>query len=372
MKDGALRPIEGDITHLGCFVLSDIQIPWVKNTNDWECSNDSENVTHSGIYNFDNTTNKITVHTNDTNSSRTSTVIYTNSGVFFADFKKTFYSGKMSNKTLPELGINIYSGSIQPDIQAKQIDCRYRTFVLPSQLNGAEYPSATDDSIVKEVNQYKSDLTAGPRGQIGADPAIAQFIIDNASNNERTDKGINNIRSMGQMNGITLKNGYLDINEKDADIEKFKNNLQHMTILGVKNVAVVGLDSTYMSFVNKDHTVDLIYASAVPLVPDSEWEGYCNNDPTGDNTVEIANMILYAQYSAAMKLVALHRPASDLYLLPLGGGVFNNKANNIKRAIGAAFLTHKEKLKSANVNVHVLTWMHSESNEYNEYNNKIL
>lgn len=57
--------------------------------------------------------------------------------------------------------------------------------MLPSQLNGAEYPS--NDEIVTEFEEYLYDYTAGPAGQLSVHACIGQFIIDNASNNNNTD-----------------------------------------------------------------------------------------------------------------------------------------------------------------------------------------
>lgn len=60
--------------------------------------------------------------------------------------------------------------------------------MVPAQLNGAEYPSAT--RVVHHVADYKEDIRGGPRGQLAAHPAVAQFLLDNAQSVERP-KGIN-------------------------------------------------------------------------------------------------------------------------------------------------------------------------------------
>jgi hypothetical protein len=52
-------------------------------------------------------------------------------------------------------------------------------FVLPSQLNGAEYPS--ENTIVAHLDQYKLDRTGGPRGQLAVHPAAGQFVLNNAA-----------------------------------------------------------------------------------------------------------------------------------------------------------------------------------------------
>lgn len=69
-----------------------------------------------------------------------------------------------------------------------------------------------------------------------------------------------------QNDGITLKNGYLRV-AVDADVGAFKDRLPDMTVLGVRDVPVRGLDEPRASDPgDKGVTVDLIYASAVPVV----------------------------------------------------------------------------------------------------------
>ena len=45
-------------------------------------------------------------------------------------------------------------------------------FVLPSQLNGAEYPGL--NSIITDMDKYNSDPTGGPRGQQSVHPGAGQ------------------------------------------------------------------------------------------------------------------------------------------------------------------------------------------------------
>ncbi|CAE8675685.1 unnamed protein product, partial [Polarella glacialis] len=74
-----------------------------------------------------------------------------------------------------EARVSITDSEIMAEIQNPDNADAY--FVLPSQLNGAEYPS--ERSIVGQVDDYKSDNTGGPRGQLAAHPAAAQFVLDN-------------------------------------------------------------------------------------------------------------------------------------------------------------------------------------------------
>jgi hypothetical protein len=214
------------------------------------------------------------------------------------------------------------------------------------------------------------DNTGGPRGQLAADPGVAQFILDNASNELRKpekgkpEKGIDNTRAMGPMKGIKNVNGYLKVAEKKESAAAFATALPRMTVLGVQDVAVAGVKSsaewhippkdidflqTKYQGINPWGSVDLVYASAVPLVRE-----YGNGD--GVYTTEVANMALYAQYVASMRIALMRKSACHLYLMPLGGGVFGNRPENTKRAIAAAFYTLAEELADSEVKVHVLVW----------------
>merc|ERR1712232_1417932 len=74
--------------------------------------------------------------------------------------------------------VEVVAGEIMEAIQDPCNDGAF--FVLPSQLNGAEYPH--HNCIVRKVEEYKTDQTGGPRGQLAAHPAMAQFVLDNARN----------------------------------------------------------------------------------------------------------------------------------------------------------------------------------------------
>ena len=51
-------------------------------------------------------------------------------------------------------------------------DVAKEVYVLPSQLNGAEYPRP--DRVKTWLADYFYDVTGGPAGQMAAHPAIAQ------------------------------------------------------------------------------------------------------------------------------------------------------------------------------------------------------
>ena len=237
---------------------------------------------------------------------------------------------------------------------------RHKMIVLPSQLNGAEYKSQNSYDVVDKLELYLNDNTGGPRGQLAADPGVAQFIIDNACNETREsrDAGINNVKAMGIRSYLTgdkkedldplyLRNGYLQVKD-DVNVEGFINVLPQMTILGVRDVPVRGLDITFKFIKDEGKTVDLIYASAVPLTA-----GYGNSKT--DKVITIANVTLFSQYVGAMRL-AVSRGNCDLYLMPLGGGVFENKFHHIKAAIAMAYKLMESELKKKGINVKVIVW----------------
>jgi hypothetical protein len=333
-------------------------VPWIRLQGDWELEAPNSAAKRSGSYSFDRGSNRLTVTQTraGSNSSRTtkSTVVMAEARVTATDFDKHFTKARYPS--LPALGIGVHNSDIQTDMQGKGTDSRKHVYVLPSQLNAAEYMSPASEDIVSEVEQYLKDDTGGPRGQLGGDPGVAQFIIDNAANQKRPG-GIDNTRLMEKMPGILLTNGYLDLSESPKSAEAFGQQLQNMTVLGVQDVAVVGLEKHHRSFASNCGTVDLVYASAAPL---SEKYG---NPHAGPYMTMIANMTLYAQYVAAMRL-AIKRGGCDLHLMPLGGGVFENDMEHIKQAIAAAFVTVKDELQESDVRVYVLAYAGSHTGEH--------
>jgi hypothetical protein len=258
--------------------------------------------------------------------------------------------------------ITVIKGSIQDLIQTKASENRQKVFVLPSQLNAAEYVDPGD--IVTKLQSYMNDRTGGPAGQLAADPGVAQFIIDNAANLDteifNPNSGINNVRLMGDIPGITLQNGYLMVKD-DANISEFENNISQMTVLGVRDVPVRGLMSGKdREFFYADHTVDLIYGSAVPIHdPNSPYYYGNSNHPT---VRRIASVTLFAQYVGSFRLAIL-RKNCNIYLMLLGGGVFSNRFDDIKDAISSAYNFMKKALKQADVKVFVVVWEGTKNKE---------
>ncbi|CAK9026900.1 unnamed protein product [Durusdinium trenchii] len=165
---------------------------------------------------------------------------------------------KLTAENLP-----ILSSEIMTEIQKSENEGAL--FALPSQLNGAEYPS--DSSIKRLVVDYKYDNTGGPRGQLACHPAAAQFVLDNAANLER-DGGINAVDLLLEnVQGLELVNGYLKIQDCDSDfvVAQLKQHLQHLRPLVMEDVPARGLMPNKRDFSTCEHRVGLVYASAVPL-----------------------------------------------------------------------------------------------------------
>jgi len=249
--------------------------------------------------------------------------------------------------------IGVVSGEIAKHIQQPppiNSPGTIRMYVLPSQLNAAEYPSF--EYPVKEVIKYRSDNTGGPRGQLAVNLGVAQFILDNAANSEHFDDagihpGINNIREMGSISGVTLHNGYLRINTTDARTGgTFKTQLENMTVMAVQNIPVYGGISadTITSYAKAErhlpkniHFVDLAYASAVPSINSQYAEAHVSTD---DIVQTICNLTLKGQYTASLR-IALQRAADAnkpvvVYWMLLGGLSFGNKRSDIQLAMLSA------------------------------------
>merc|ERR1719394_1254852 len=109
---------------------------------------------------------------------------------------------------MPMSCIGITSGEVMQNIQEASAAGAY--FVLPSQLNGAEYPSEVD--IVQQIQDYIYDNTGGPRGQLAVHPAAGQFILANACS-DRLPEGITAVDEILEEIGkpMYLKNGYLSL-----------------------------------------------------------------------------------------------------------------------------------------------------------------
>jgi nicotinic acid mononucleotide adenylyltransferase len=319
---------------------NNFKIPWIKTSGKFTLNSKKKPIkTRHGNYVFDQVTLKLITGIQGA-YVQTSTVMYTKCMVSASEFREKSESESIKPKITPIIG------KIQTEIQKPTR--RHKIFVLPSQLNAAEYPN--DITIITNVDYYKYDPTGGPLGQLSADPGVAQFIIDNACNENIPDKGINNVRLMGEIKGIRLQNGYLKVKD-NVDVDAFKKAIPNMTIFGIKDIPVRGLDSAMKKFVNMEHKVDLIYASAVP------YGKYGNSNHKNVRT--IAKLTLFAQYVGSMRL-AISRGDCELILMPLGGRFFKNALKDIKSAIISAYDYMEEELKKSKVTVYLLLYEEEE------------
>jgi len=123
----------------------------------------------------------------------------------------------------------------------------------------------------------------------------------------------------------------------------------------MSDVPAEGLIPSKGGFSPTTHKVNLVYASAVPL------ETYNNRPGTPvqrDLHNKVAFGVLVAQYYAALKTAAIKaKPGTNakVFLMPLGGGVFNNGFDSIVKSISKAveMLTDDDRAK---LTIQVLTW----------------
>eukprot|EP00746_Dinoflagellata_sp_MGD_P019402 gnl/MRDRNA2_/MRDRNA2_145099_c0_seq1.p1 gnl/MRDRNA2_/MRDRNA2_145099_c0~~gnl/MRDRNA2_/MRDRNA2_145099_c0_seq1.p1 ORF type:complete len:690 (+),score=137.11 gnl/MRDRNA2_/MRDRNA2_145099_c0_seq1:71-2140(+) len=274
---------------------------------------------------------------------------------------------ELSGTQLPCL--KIVASEIMREIQDPANEGAF--FVLPSQLNGAEYPA--HDVVVDVIDQYRFDHTGGPRGQLAVHPAVGQFIIDNACHENRPD-GISAVNPMlekmedfmdsddAKDYDIHLRNGYLVLPECpiemwDDVIKGLRGALHLMRCLAVEGIPANGLASSQEAFSQAWHRVSLVYASAVPV------HAYMNRFKVKDQIPfqeEIGRLILVGQYYGAIRL-AIQRSLGQkakIFMMPLGGGVFNNKVEVIAGAISTAIemLATEGIDVSTKAELNVLTW----------------
>lgn len=268
---------------------------------------------------------------------------------------------KLGNANIP--CIMLHDSEVMKEIQNPEN--QGAVFVLPSQLNGAEYPSDADRDIIAEIEDYKSDNTGGPRGQLAVHPAAGQFMLDNAAN-ARSPSGINAVAQvLPELNAagfaFELVNGYLKVppikyEDMDAVMTILRQELANLRILLMEDVPACGLTPDKRYFCKVSHRVNLIYASAVPV------QAYLNAGRPDQEEFQVAlsEAFIFAQYYGALKAAAQphkHLPGQrvKVFLMPLGGGVFNNPWTTIAAGISQAVeaLSHDER---ARLDIRALTW----------------
>jgi len=257
--------------------------------------------------------------------------------------------------------ITITDSEIMAEIQKQENEGAY--FVLPSQLNGAEYPS--HQVVVRQMEDYKYDNTGGPRGQLAVHPAVGQFVLDNAACVER-ERGINAIDGLLDVarragTPMELVNGYLklpeieQLEEASAMLDLVWRHLHLLRPLVMAGVPANGLHPRKSRFSKETHRVNLVYASAVPL---EAYLNRCSSPAARTFQGRVAEMVLVAQYYGALKTAARaarERGSIRIFLMPLGGGVFNNPWQSIARSMALAVEMLGEG-DLAKLDIRALTW----------------
>lgn len=211
-------------------------------------------------------------------------------------------------------------------------------FVVPSLLNGAEYPS--HDQIVEVMEDYRQDNTGGARGQLAVHPAAGQFLLDNALSDMRlrgvsaVDAVLDNTAAAGL--DFETVNGYLSVpavDDFERAIGRFRESLHRLRIIAMEGLPARGLTPDMCKRAESSHKVSLIYASAVPVQT-------CTNEGADADQEQfqrrIAEAMLTAQYYGALRLASRRRHVVTVFLMPLGLGIFNNTWESIATSISLA------------------------------------
>lgn len=267
--------------------------------------------------------------------------------------------------------ITVVSSEIIAEVQNPDNDGA--VFVLPSQLNGAEYPSCEPSAIVTRIDAYRQDRTGGPRGQLAVHPAAGQFMLDNAASDVRPhgiDAVCQVLAAVKEMMPphtpyrMRVKNGYLELPDCPRDLQPMVleglRRALHMTrLLGMAEVPACGLLPSFQGFNHAEHNVTLVYASAVPV------QAYCNSRKQDEAfQQEVGRLVIAAQYYGALcktlDMPSGGRPSPRrVFLMPLGGGVFNNRIESICDAMSVAveqLVIDRGEAALAQLDVRVLTF----------------
>ena len=240
----------------------------------------------------------------------------------------------------PKCKIVLVAGNVGVEIQSSTNNGAI--FVIPSQLNGAEYSSPKP---VENLDGYKDDFTGGPLGQLSCHPVVAKFILEHAARkipatgNDFTSNflvinavddvinGINNNRDSNSLKGmnLNLNNGYLEVSpdlhstnfeltNMTAISEIFNKFSSKLKVLQSTDVPASGLKPprAYTEFNSQSTSkVSLIYASAVPL----NYDLRANINPEKSKLQYcVAGFDLVAQYFGAM-VSAYYRKQQQQQLL---------------------------------------------------------
>jgi hypothetical protein len=290
--------------------------------------------------------------------------IFFDQQVSFAPFAEAALADPLERSPVHLQCVRVVNSEIIEEIQKPENEGSF--FVLPSQLNGAEYPA--ESVIIAHIDQYKLDRTGGPRGQLAVHPAAGQFVLNNAACDTRPE-GINAVDEvLKKMKSVSdgrykmhLKNGYLGLPDcppsLQADVlHDFRRSLHFLRCLCMQDVPACGLAPSLEAASTATHKVSLVYASAVPV------QAYLNLGKA-DRAFqeEVSRLAIAAQYYGAFRLAASRAkksPPQRIFVMPLGGGVFNNRPETIAGSISIAIdLLHSDGLDVRSLlDIRVLTF----------------
>ena len=236
--------------------------------------------------------------------------------------RDSFHLGTLQQIYLNDFGIMNSDVAIEVTStdMTKGHDGLRELYVLPSQLNGAEYKSFSKGDLVSWLYDYIHDYTGGPAGQQAGHPAIAQVIIDNAQNMDTEARGHLGFLYTRGVSSIRVFNGYMQLNRITAEqIAEFRQRAHLLSVLVSRDVPAEGFKKRDTS--KKDgvpgpqfHSttprklVDFMYASAAPA--NGIYGSPDPDDPESvlsglyDKSVELAKLLLLVQYAAAFQQAA--------------------------------------------------------------------
>ena len=245
-------------------------------------------------------------------------------------------------KTTSNAALTVRRGNIRTSILecGRCYDAPPPLFVLPSQLNGCEYPS--HDKVVHEVEDYLYDLTGGPIGQLTCHPALAQAILELGASEAANPGGFHGLRDIPLPKGWVVKNGYLKFGDLSEPWMEAWAEAAPQTRLLVAESVLVQEETGGDTFL-----VALAYASAAPV------KTYLNRSSRADEKEQAAAsaLLIGVQYLAALRHAAEIALQSGrrrrVVLLPLGAGVFNNQRKHVALALEWALAQLHDEEKKA-------------------------
>lgn len=161
-----------------------------------------------------------------------------------------------------------------------------------------------------------------PRGLLGAHPALAAFVRDNAVHTSPT-QGVNALREVSaemKKSGVNFEfvNGCLKAPQVDetrqADaLQALRTSMRHLRVPILEDIPACGVLPDGNGFSDAKHTVNLVYAPAA--ISDSRKEA---TDPDKkDFQAEVAEILLVGHYYGALQRAAARGDDTKIFLMPL-------------------------------------------------------